>query len=119
MTRDNLLQQIKERLNEVYGSRLKGIVLYGSEVRNENAEDSDIDLMVLLNGPVSFGKELRSIIEALYPLQLEVIRPLHAIPVDINVYEAGEFALYRNAKKEGFFAGGLDNLLSGSEGQEG
>ena len=119
MTRDNLLQQIKERLNEVYGSRLKGIVLYGSEARGEGDQESDIDLFVLLHGPVEIVTDLETIIKALYPLQLEVIRPLHAIPVDINVYEAGEFALYRNAKKEGFFAGGLDNLLSGSEGQEG
>lgn len=103
MTKDSLLRQIKERIRDVYGDRLQGIILYGSEARDENDEESDIDLMVLLHGPVSFGKDLRTIIDTLYPLQLEVLRPLHAIPVDVNVYEAQEYGLYRNAKKEGIF----------------
>ena len=101
MNRDQLLESIKHRLEDVYGDRLRGVVLYGSHARGEAEEDSDIDLMVLLDGPVAFGEELRKIIRTLYPLQLEIIHPVHATPVDIDVYEAGEFALYRNAKTEG------------------
>ena len=37
----------------------------------------------------------------LFAPHLEVVRPLDAMPVDIEVYEAGEFALYRNARSEG------------------
>jgi len=103
MKKEDLLRRIKEHMRDLYGDRLRGIILYGSEARDENEEDSDIDLMVLLDGPVSFGKDLRTIIDALYPLQLEVLRPLHAIPVDVNVYEAQEFGLYRNVKREGIF----------------
>lgn len=101
MHKDELLRQIKDCLRDVYGDRLRGVVLYGSYARGEAAEDSDVDFLVLLDGPVAFGRELRTIIRALYPLQLEVLHPLDATPVDIHVYEAGEFALYRNAKKEG------------------
>ena len=96
-----LLARIKSCLQAVYGGRLHGVVLYGSEARGEATSDSDIDLLVLLTGPVALGRELRMIIKALSPLQLEIERPIHAMPVDINVYEAGEFALYRNAKREG------------------
>lgn len=96
-----LLARVKARLQAIYGDRLGGVVLYGSEARGEAASDSDIDLLVLLIGPVALGRELRTIIAALYPLQLEIERPLHAIPVDMHVYEAGEFALYRNARREG------------------
>ena len=96
-----LLARVKVHLQAIYGDRLGGVVLYGSEARGEAAPDSDIDIFILLTGPVALGQELRTIIAALYPLQLEIERPLHAIPVDLHVYEAGEFALYRNAQREG------------------
>ncbi len=104
MDKYSLLGRIKARLKAVYGDRLRGVVLYGSEARGDAGPDSDIDVLVLLAGPVAFGKELRVIIDTLYPLQLEVFRPLHATPVDVKIYEAGEFALYRNVRQEGILA---------------
>lgn len=77
------------------------MVFYGSEARGESQPDSDLDFLVLLDGPIAFGKDLRAIIDELYPMVLDLERPIHAIPVDFAVYEAGEYALYRNAKREG------------------
>jgi len=37
-------------------------------------------------------------------LVLELERPIDITPVDIRVYEAHQFALYRNAKREGVAA---------------
>jgi uncharacterized protein len=96
-----LLVRIKSRLQAVYGDRLRGVVLYGSEARGEATPDSDVDILVLLVGPVVLGQELNKIIEALYPLQLEMNRVLEAFPVDEADYLRGEYAWYRNAQKEG------------------
>ena len=96
-----LLARIKARLQDVYGGRLRGVVLYGSEARGEATPDSDIDVLVLLTGPVALGKELRTIIDALYPLQLEMDRVLEVFPVDEADYLRGEYAWYREAQKEG------------------
>jgi len=101
MVNEDLLKRIRARLEDTYRDRLQGIVLFGSSARKQADPESDIDLLVLLQGPVAFGQELQTIIEALYPLQLEVLRPIHARPVDVRVFEAGEFALYRNAQREG------------------
>ncbi len=95
------LTRVKDLLSAAYGDRLRGLLLYGSLARGEDIPSSDVDLLILLSGPVSLGAELRTIIHALYPLQLEVGRPLHAMPVDIRDFEAGEFAWLRNAKQEG------------------
>ena len=43
------------------------------------------------------------IIEALYPLQLEMSRVLEAFPVDAADYLRGEYAWYRNAQKDGIW----------------
>ena len=103
MDRKELLNRIKDRLEDAYGDRLQGVVLYGSEARGEAEPDSDIDLLVLLKGPVQFGKDLRTNIDVLYDLQLEVIRPIHAMPVDVEIFRTGRYAVYRNAQKEGVF----------------
>lgn len=95
------LVRIKKALLEIYGDRLKGVVIYGSEARGEAREDSDIDLLVLLNGPVNLVADLKMIIDALYPIVLDILIPIHGFPVEFDAYETGEYALYRNARKEG------------------
>lgn len=98
-----LLRLGKERLQEHYGDRLLGLILHGSEARGEAEEDSDVDLLVLLEGPVELGRDLQTIIDILYPLQLELefFRTLEIIPVDAKDYEAQGYALYRFAREEG------------------
>lgn len=96
-----LCVQIKKRLEAVYGDRLKGVVLYGSEARGEAGPDSDIDVLVLLEGPVEYARELRASIHALYPLTLEMGRPVSAMVVEARDYETQDCPLYRNARREG------------------
>lgn len=97
----DILGRIKNELRSIYGSRLKNVILYGSEARGDAEEDSDIDLMILLDGDFDWWVESKKIIHALYPIQLEVIRPIHAKPVSSAEYAAGDFSLYRNVKAEG------------------
>lgn len=84
-----------------YGSQFKGLVLYGSVARNQANSTSDIDLLVLLDTPFDYFRELRRIIDILYPLQLETDRLISAKPVSLDEFEQGRFQLYRNAKREG------------------
>jgi len=104
MDKDALLQQIKDCLQDACGDRLRGVVLYGSEVRAAADDESDIDVLVLLDGPIHLGRDIDTCTKAIYPLMLEIGRTIDAAPVDIRDYEAGNDPLYRAAKKEGILA---------------
>lgn len=94
-------QEIRPRLRAAFHDRLREVLLYGSEARGEAREDSDLDLLVVLAGPVRLGRDLEAIVRALYPLQLEIDRPIHALPVSFETFEAGDFSFYRDIKQEG------------------
>jgi predicted nucleotidyltransferase len=101
VTTQAILNRIKARLRAVHGNRLRGIVLYGSLARNEARPDSDIDILVLLDGPVDFGRDLEASLQALYPLALELGRRISAKPVPASEYETAECPLYAMARREG------------------
>ncbi len=45
----DLVKQYVELLSKIYGDHLKTVILYGSYARGDYTEDSDIDIMVLLD----------------------------------------------------------------------
>jgi len=94
-------QQCKSVLEGHYGSRFKGLILYGSMAREQAGIGSDIDLLVLLSRPFDYLGELRRIVDLLYPVQLESEQLISAKPAAIDEFEQGGLQLYRNAKREG------------------
>ena len=101
MVREQLLQQIKNCLSAAYQERLRGVVLYGSEARGTQKNDSDIDLLVLLDGTVDYGHDMEKGIDAVYPLSLELGRRISAKPVSILEYDQVDCPLYHAAHMEG------------------
>ncbi len=100
MTVTEILKRCKTALQSYYGSQFKGLILYGSMARNQASSASDIDLLVLLSQPFDYFRELRQIIELLYPIQLESDRLISAKPASLEGFEHGSIQLYRNAKRE-------------------
>ena len=65
-----ILNRCRATLESHYGAQFKGLTLYGSVARHQAVPASDIDLSVLLNQPFDHFRELRRIIELLYPINL-------------------------------------------------
>jgi len=53
-----ILSEIRLGLEGLYGDRLKGLVLYGSQARGDAEEGSDIDVAVILSEPIDLAEEV-------------------------------------------------------------
>jgi len=104
MNTEELLTEIKTRLAAAYGDRLRGVVLYGSEARGESDPDSDIDVLVLLEGGAKTWQDIKCASDALYDLVLKIGRTIDAMPVDALRYEEANAPLYIAAQREGIRA---------------
>lgn len=105
MEKKIMLARVKKAIAERFAAdRLKGVFLFGSEARSTATESSDVDILVLLKGPVQLGPDLQEVISATYSIQLEIGRCLHFVVADSKDYDSGEFSLYRMIKREGVAA---------------
>jgi predicted nucleotidyltransferase len=97
---NDIVQECSRILSGIYGKRFDGLLLYGSSVRGEDTEESDIDLLVLLKGDLDIWKEIGRVVDVLYPLQLRTNRLISAKPVRSDAYRSGAVEFYRSVMKE-------------------
>ena len=57
-TLGEILAQLRAGLEVLYGPRLVHLLLYGSQARGEATVESDIDVLVVLQGSVDPGAEI-------------------------------------------------------------
>lgn len=100
-TPNEVAQRCRSVLEAHHGPRFKGLILYGSAARGQASSESDIDLLVLLGKPFDYFRELRRIVDLLYPIQLESERLISTKPAGVDEFEYGGLQLYRNVKREG------------------
>ena len=97
-----ILKEFKQKTSELYGARLKKIVLYGSYARGQaNDEHSDIDLAVILDGDISPGKEIDRMIDIITDINLDYDVLLSVYPVSENDYLSVNSPLLLNLRREG------------------
>lgn len=63
-----LLQRCKRAITDVVADA--EVILYGSRARGDAHEDSDYDILVIVNGPVDMALE-EKMVSNVYPLELE------------------------------------------------
>jgi uncharacterized protein len=57
-----ILREFRDGLERIYGSRLVRVVLFGSQARHDAEPDSDIDVMLVLQGAVDPHREIERLL---------------------------------------------------------
>ena len=103
-TIQSLLPQYLSEIQKIYGSHLKSVILYGSYARGDYTEDSDIDIMILVDLP---DEELDGYVDSLSELgfQYNVEHDIWIMPIVKNIehfqYWVSVYPFYKNVQKEG------------------
>jgi len=96
-----LLAELRNRLEAVYGDRLADLLLFGSQARADAEPGSDIDVLVVLEGPVNPGQEIARIGETTAALSLETGTVISCTFTSSDRYAREKSPLFLNVRKEG------------------
>lgn len=99
-----ILRQLRAGLEQLYGDRLRDVVLFGSQARGDAGEGSDIDVMVVLAGDVDAGSEIARTSELRSSLSLEHEVVVSCMYMPETEYCAEQSPLSRNVRREGIAA---------------
>lgn len=99
-----MLKELAEALLYIYGDKLKTVMLYGSVARGTQTDDSDIDIMVLIDGN---NDELRRYDDKLNDVStdfsLKYLKVFSVVDISYQEYEDWKnlSPFYKNISEEG------------------
>ena len=101
---NNLLGQYVEVVREIYGDRLKSVILYGSYARGDFRPDSDIDIMILADLTEmeieEFGRQLSWSTYDFNEEHETDIKPIAKSAAHFKKWQ-GVYPFYTNVQQEG------------------
>ena len=102
MTRDirEVLTSLKKELSSLYGERLKGVYLFGSYARGEADEESDIDVLIVLDRVDNYSQEIDRTSELIARLSLECDRSISCVFVPEERWKHEETMFLINVREE-------------------
>ena len=97
----SLIAELRRRFEALYGPRLVRLVLFGSQARGDAEPGSDIDVLVVLDGPVRPGEEIRRTLNPAAELSLEYNVVFSCAFVSRERFENELSPLLINVRREG------------------
>ncbi len=96
-----ILAELKHRFRELYAYRLMQMVLYGSQARGDAEFGSDINVLVVLSGPVQPCEEIDRSLDLVADLYLQNNEVISCFFIDEYQVLNSHSSLLRNIHKEG------------------
>jgi predicted nucleotidyltransferase len=95
------LQSLADGLRARYGAGAPALLVYGSYARGEATHDSDLDVVLIYDRPVSSSHEMARLADLLADLSLEHDVLISVMPVSAEDYRRAEGPYWRNVHREG------------------
>ena len=96
-----IIAELRRRFEALYGARLVRMVLYGSQARGDAEPGSDIDVLVVLQGPLSPCDEIARTIEDVADVSLQNNEVVCCVFVSEDQFQHERSPLLLNVRREG------------------
>ncbi len=96
-----VLRRVKEHLNNVYGDRIKRVVVYGSFAKGEADEESDVDIAVVVADELNPNKIENSLDSLLFQILMEKGELITVLVIPESKFTTYNSPLILNIKEEG------------------
>ncbi len=95
------LAETKNRLSQLYATRLKELILFGSYARGDYTQGSDLDLLLLLTDLPDLMVERNRYLPVACDLSLKHDTLISIVPMDYATYTKSKTPLILNIHREG------------------
>lgn len=96
-----ILKQLKVSLKELYRERLIDVILFGSYARKTAHQDSDIDILIILDHEFDLDQEIARTSHLIANLCLKYNILISRLFMSQTYYQNHQSALVRNIHQEG------------------
>jgi predicted nucleotidyltransferase len=95
------LKKLKKELLRIYGESVESIILYGSRARGDARDDSDIDILIVLNKDFNYSEILRLSSQLISSFSLENDVVISRAFVTKTQYDKLQSPFLMNVRREG------------------
>lgn len=95
-----LLSELKAGLQDIYGTRLRGLYLFGSYARGQADRESDVDVLVVLDDFEHYGAEVNRTSELTARLSLHYTVSISKVFVRERDWIHGQTPFLANVREE-------------------
>ena len=96
-----ILTRFKDQARNVYGRKLKKVILYGSYAKGIANQDSDIDLMIVLSDMESPFTEIERLTDIKFSIGLEHDVFISTNPVSEDSFSHSKLPIFKNVFRDG------------------
>ena len=96
-----LVGRVKAYLMNVYGDKIRQVILYGSYARGEATADSDIDVVVVVDDSLNPFEVRKSLSDFLFDMLLEEGELVSVLALPEGFFEGYNSPFILNVKREG------------------
>lgn len=96
-----LALELRALLSRALGTRLSDVILFGSMARGTETGESAVDTLVILEPFGNYAVELRTALEAVYPLSVRLGRRISVKPISLFQYRHADLPILTAIRQEG------------------